>query len=93
MKRVFGIAGAILLISTFAPAAHADPPHYGGLPPGLQKKVERGGSLPPGWTKKSGVYEYGYEDPNYEQYEPEYLEDKVGRIIRDVRDLTNSLPQ
>lgn len=25
---------------------------HGGLPPGLQKKVERGGSLPPGWQKK-----------------------------------------
>jgi len=24
----------------------------GGLPPGLQKKVERGGQLPPGWQKK-----------------------------------------
>jgi hypothetical protein len=23
-----------------------------GLPPGLQKKVDRGGSLPPGWEKK-----------------------------------------
>lgn len=23
-----------------------------GLPPGLQKKVERGGELPPGWQKK-----------------------------------------
>jgi len=31
-------------------------PHKGkkskGLPPGLQKKLERGGSLPPGWEKK-----------------------------------------
>ena len=30
--------------------------HYGGryknLPPGLQKKLARGGSLPPGWEKK-----------------------------------------
>jgi hypothetical protein len=25
---------------------------YRGLPPGLQKKVARGGSLPPGWQKK-----------------------------------------
>jgi len=93
MKRVFGIAGAILLISTFAPAAHADPPHYGGLPPGLQKKVERGERLPPGWRKEAGVYEYGYEDQYYDEYEPEYLEDKVIRVIKDVRDLTNSLPQ
>jgi hypothetical protein len=25
---------------------------YRGLPPGLQKKVARGGQLPPGWQKK-----------------------------------------
>ena len=27
-------------------------PRYRNLPPGLQKKVARGGSLPPGWQKK-----------------------------------------
>jgi len=27
-------------------------PRYKSLPPGLQKKVARGGSLPPGWQKK-----------------------------------------
>ena len=27
-------------------------PQYKHLPPGLQKKVGRGGSLPPGWQKK-----------------------------------------
>lgn len=27
-------------------------PHGKGLPPGLQKKVNRGGELPPGWQKK-----------------------------------------
>ena len=27
-------------------------PQYRNLPPGLQKKVARGGSLPPGWQKK-----------------------------------------
>jgi hypothetical protein len=63
------------------------------LPPGLQKKVERGGNLPPGWRKKSDMYEYGYGDPYYDDYEPEYIEDKVVRIIRDVRDLTNSVPR
>jgi len=28
------------------------------LPPGLQKKLERGGELPPGWQKKLVVGEY-----------------------------------
>ena len=27
-------------------------PQYRSLPPGLQKKVARGGQLPPGWQKK-----------------------------------------
>lgn len=27
-------------------------PRYRSLPPGLQKKLSRGGSLPPGWRKK-----------------------------------------
>ena len=27
-------------------------PQYRNLPPGLQKKVARGGALPPGWEKK-----------------------------------------
>jgi hypothetical protein len=27
-------------------------PRYRNLPPGLQKKLARGGSLPPGWQKK-----------------------------------------
>jgi hypothetical protein len=27
-------------------------PRYRNLPPGLQKKVARGGQLPPGWQKK-----------------------------------------
>ena len=27
-------------------------PRYRNLPPGLQKKVARGGELPPGWQKK-----------------------------------------
>jgi len=27
-------------------------PRYRSLPPGLQKKVARGGELPPGWQKK-----------------------------------------
>lgn len=93
MQIVFGVSCAFFLFSIFSPAAYADPSHYGGLPPGLEKRVERGQSLPPGWRKKSGMYGYGYEDAYYDEYEPEYIEDKVVRIIRDLRDLTSSLPR
>lgn len=41
----------------------------GGLPPGLQKKVDRGGELPPGWQKKLAAGEV-LEQAVYEQAEP-----------------------
>jgi hypothetical protein len=93
MKRIVGIAGAIFLISTFSSAVYAEPPHRGGLPPGLQKKLERGEPLPPGWSDRAGMDEYGYEEPYGDQYELEYVEDKVYRVIKDVRDLTAPLLQ
>lgn len=39
------------------PAAGALAKPNKDLPPGLQKKVERGGELPPGWQKKLQVGE------------------------------------
>jgi hypothetical protein len=36
-------------------------PRYRSLPPGLQKKVERGGQLPPGWRKKIQPFPYEIE--------------------------------
>lgn len=41
----FGTADVRLIRSHYAP-------RYRNLPPGLQKKVARGGQLPPGWRKK-----------------------------------------
>ena len=37
-------------------------PRYRNLPPGLQKKVARGGQLPPGWRKKFEVFPVRLED-------------------------------
>lgn len=39
-----------------------DRKHSAGLPPGLQKKVARGGSLPPGWQAKCNKGEIMPED-------------------------------
>ena len=36
-------------------------PRDRSLPPGLQKKVERGGQLPPGWRKKVQPFPYEIE--------------------------------
>lgn len=46
---------SILLVTALgcgATLAVAKPGKSGDLPPGLQKKAERGGELPPGWKKK-----------------------------------------
>ena len=88
MRHTIGLVGIMLMTSSYAVTLYADPPHRGGLPPGLQKKSDRGYKLPPGWRNKSSVYEYDYTEPFDERYEPDYLEDKVIRIIKDVRDLT-----
>lgn len=100
MRDAIAFVGATLVIFACSPTLYADPPHGRGLPPGLQKKYERGDKLPPGWAKKSPAYEYGYYEPfddRYEQfedqYEPLYLEDKVYQIIKDVRDLTDPYSQ
>jgi hypothetical protein len=42
---VFGKGDVIVLRNHYAP-------RYRNLPPGLQKKLARGGQLPPGWQKK-----------------------------------------
>ena len=90
--RISAIA-VLLAITTCASSAYADPPHRGGLPHGLQKKYDRGDRLPPGWQKKSSAYGYGYEETYEDQYEPVYPEDRVIRIIRDLRDLADPVGQ
>lgn len=44
--RVVFASGEVTLLRTHYA------PRYRNLPPGLQKKVARGGQLPPGWQKK-----------------------------------------
>jgi len=93
VRDTIRVLSAMLVISTCSSTLSAAPHHGGGLPPGLQKKYERGDTLPPGWNNKSSAYEYSYSDPYEDQYEPEYLEDKLIRIIKDVRDLTGTMSQ
>ena len=47
-------------------------PRYRNLPPGLRKKVARGGALPPGWQKK------------YEPF-PDVLEHRLVRLSPEYR--------
>ncbi len=59
MNRIAMVVAAALLVAGTAVAAESadreGPPGHAKqrqLPPGLQKKLERGGELPPGWQKK-----------------------------------------
>ncbi|ABM02805.1 hypothetical protein Ping_0964 [Psychromonas ingrahamii 37] len=56
MKKVMISLLAIVLTFAFS-SVEAKSDHEKSLPPGLQKKVARGGSLPPGWQKKLAVGE------------------------------------
>jgi hypothetical protein len=54
------LAGLLLVAPVQAKNPHDDAGYQGGqsdLPPGLQKKVARGGSLPPGWQRKLQIGE------------------------------------
>jgi len=73
------------------------------LPPGLEKKVERGGELPPGWQKKIAKGEVLDSDlfdiavripnkptknyPNTKNTELLKLEKKIIRIEKDTREV------
>lgn len=46
---------ALVATALIATPAMARKEKTEGLPPGLQKKVERGKTLPPGWPKKLAV--------------------------------------
>lgn len=78
---------------------HAAPGHNDGLPPGLQKKVERGEGLPPGWAKKLGrgdyfpqrYYHYGEVSRVDDRYDRIRLEDRIYRVIRDTREIVEIL--
>lgn len=54
---IIGISFAIAICSLPA-SANLNNPHKGkSLPPGIEKKYERTGELPPGWEKKLAVGE------------------------------------
>jgi hypothetical protein len=83
--------------------AMAKSSHSDQLPPGLQKKVERGQPLPPGWQKKLNYRKGDYfdqellrfgnirdVDDNRQRVE---IEGRVYTIIRDTREIIDILNQ
>lgn len=71
------------------------------LPPGLQKKVERGGELPPGWQKKlkkgetldQEVYNHGtvIKPVNKDGIITIKIEDRILRVIEATREIVDIL--
>lgn len=56
MKKLM-VSFLVVLLSFGLSLAEAKPDKEKSLPPGLQKKIERGDELPPGWQKKLTVGE------------------------------------
>lgn len=94
----------VLMVVGWSGAASAGHNHEGhGLPPGLQKKVERGEPLPPGWQKKlgyrrgdrfdEGLLRYGrlYDIDGHRQRVE--IEDRIYTIIKDTREIVDILKQ
>ncbi|MFZ8201681.1 hypothetical protein [Alteromonas portus] len=52
---IIGITAAIALNSLPASADSSNPHKGKSLPPGIEKKYEKTGELPPGWQKKLSV--------------------------------------
>ena len=99
MRMLFRVA---VLLGALSPAVVlATPPGHGGLPPGLQKKVDRGESLPPGWQKKLDYHRGDHLDRELLDYGRVYdidgrrqrveIEDRVYTIIKDTREIVDIL--
>lgn len=88
----------LLLVSISAPAKQNKQKQ---LPPGLQKKVERGGELPPGWQKKlrkgeildQEVYDRGtvVKPADKNGIITIKIEDRVIRLIEATREIVSIL--
>lgn len=55
MKNLIIITMGVLLLANSAFSKQDKEKRQKGLPPGLEKKINNGGSLPPGWKKKLEV--------------------------------------
>lgn len=95
------LTAALLGVFTVSTPVTAQPPQNNGLPPGLEKKVERGQPLPPGWQKKLDYRRGDYFDRELLRYGRVYdiddrrqrveVEDRVYTIIKDTREIVDIL--
>ena len=99
MKRLWLFPGVILAFGVGA-GSWADPPGPpGGLPPGLEKNLERGKPLPPGWHKKLHVgdildyhiYRHGRVLSRHDGHIILGIEDKRVRLIANTLEIVEIL--
>lgn len=102
MKTTISLLLASALLSTPVMAHdHKGNPSTGNLPPGLQKKIERGGELPPGWRDKvrigdridRDIYRYRHvlRDADDRGIATIQLGYRILRVIEDTREIIEIL--
>lgn len=95
--RLIVLLSALCLLFSGMSHAHKGKEKHDSLPPGLQKKVDRGESLPPGWQKKLKVGntldQVVYESGNVIDIdikagiETIRVEDKLIKLIKNTREI------
>jgi hypothetical protein len=100
MNKVLVISLSLLLALGMGSFSYAKDNKERNLPPGLQKKTDRGESLPPGWQKKLVVGDVLEEDI-YEQGNlittdsngliTISIEGKLVKLIKDTREIVEIL--
>ena len=100
MKIINMLLSILVLTIGFHSTVFAGNDKHQGLPPGLQKKVEKGQHLPPGWQKKIAVGETLDEDV-YRQGKVVSrdedgsvtirVEDEIFKIIENTREISEIL--
>lgn len=102
MRKLLSVVLTLIFICSTSIAIAKKPAGAGkGLPPGLQKKVDRGGSLPPGWQKKLSkgsvldvqVYKAGniIVPPDPTGLLTIKIEDRILKIHKDTRKILSIL--
>lgn len=81
----FKLALTLLISLAFIGAPPAFAKKDKPLPPGLQKKLERGGELPPGWQKKLAKGEI-LDQQVYDRGHIVTPVDKLGNVVLEVED-------
>ena len=107
MKQILAILACLAIASSVIAKNDKKEKKQKGMPPGLEKKIERGGNLPPGWQKKlvkgevidEGLYDIAILLPNKpsEHYpltkgtELLRIENRIIRIKNDTKEILEIL--